>query len=121
MWALLVEAVDEGVEAGLLLQYVGHDGLGGFELQREVQVPCGGCAPAAGRTNLAGGGGPPVSNLSYGWQATLRSELRRRVPTVARRAKAFPSSHVGTNLGTNSLPVSIPQNAACIARRIQKE
>jgi hypothetical protein len=38
MRALAVVAVDEVVEAGLLLQEVGGGGLGGFFLQRQVDA-----------------------------------------------------------------------------------
>ena len=38
MWALLVVAVDEVVELGLLLQEVLRGGLGGFLLQGQVHA-----------------------------------------------------------------------------------
>jgi hypothetical protein len=50
MRALVIEAREERVEAGLLLQKVGGRGLGGFGLEREMhafildQAPCGGRA-----------------------------------------------------------------------------
>ena len=38
MWALMVVAVDEVIEAGLLLQEVAGGGFGGFLLQGQVHT-----------------------------------------------------------------------------------
>jgi hypothetical protein len=38
VWPAVVVALDEGIEAGLLLEHVGGGGLGGFRLQREMHA-----------------------------------------------------------------------------------